>query len=97
MKKIVFTALSASLLALAFSACSDNNDSETDLVKETKVVVDVNCSESATEGIIESYITMLSGDVLVEDMNNTIVKIYHDNNGTKKICLVEGSAHLIRE
>ena len=84
--------------ALFFSACSDSH------FKDAETIIDIDklCVTDANSTVIADYITMLSGDVLVksEDANksiDTVVSTYHDTNGTKKVCIVSGSAYLIRQ
>ena len=84
--------LSITALAIFFSACSEDNAQ----FNYTIIPIDTNCSTSITNSTISTYTTLLSGDIIVEDSNATI-QIYHDVNGVKKVCMVSGSAHLIRK
>ena len=45
----------------------------------------------------ETYITLQENDLLVKDEAPTEIKIIHDVNGTKQICVLLGSAHILRE
>lgn len=36
------------------------------------------------------------GDLIVKDDNNTVIGIVYDSNGNKKIYLISGSAHIVR-
>jgi len=92
--KNVLATMLTTLVTISFSACSDNGNFSN---AETKIAIDVNCSTPVTTTLINSYITMLSGDVLVQAENNTIVETYFDANSTKKICLVSGNAYIIRK
>jgi len=99
MKTAILITLST-LLAIAFTACGGGGgggDNANFSNAEQKIAIDVNCSTQVTTTLINSYITMLSGDVLVRAENNTTVETYHDINGTKKVCRVSGSAYLIRK
>jgi len=90
-KYIITTGLIAIVL---LSGCSDQAEFEN---AQTLVPISINCVTAPTANDISTYIDMQSGDILVQDGDNTSVKTYHDQNGTKKICLVSGSAHLIRD
>lgn len=92
MKKFQLTVVSV-LVAIVFSAC-DRGSSNSDA--ELRVQIDVNCTTPVTQTLIDSYVTMFSGDVLVQEDNTTSVVVYHDLNDTKKVCLESGSAYLIR-
>ncbi len=95
MKKVNLITLSIITTALFFSACSDSHFKDA----ETIIDIDKQCIVDANTTVINDYITMLSGDVLVakEDENQTVIETYHDTNGTKKICIVSGKAYLIRQ
>jgi hypothetical protein len=86
MKKIILI-LSSLFLALLFSACGGGDGEGHFDTGEEKIAI-TSC---------ETYITIQDNDLLVKDDSNTTVKIVHDSNGTKTICVVTGSAHLIRE
>jgi len=45
---------------------------------------------------IAGYETLFASDVIVKDEDNTTIAIYHDVDGLKKVCLVNGSAHIVR-
>lgn len=82
-----------SLLAISFTACGGGGDDASFKNSETMIPVDVLC---VTPADISSYIPLQSGDVIAKEDDNTSVSIYHDVNGTKKICLESGTAHIIR-
>lgn len=89
MKKITLI-LATALIALLFSACGGGDGEgnfETDSANQINIV---NCDTNSST-IIKS------NDLLVKDDSNTTVKIVDDANGTKTICAVTGSAHLVRE
>ncbi len=94
MRLNILTLTVSVILALLLSACGGGGDASFSN-GETIVQVDVNCT-GATTAAIATYIELNSGDALVKNDNNTSVKIYHDVNGTKKVCLVSGSAHIVR-
>ena len=81
----IYLLISSITLALFLSACGDDGDGKFDTGEE-KITV-TTC---------ENYITLQTNDTLVKDDNNTTVKIIHDSNNTKQVCIVTGSAHIIR-
>jgi hypothetical protein len=83
-----------SLLTLGFSACGGGSDASFEN-SETMIDINIPCQTTPTTTDISNYITLNSGDVVVKEGNAT-VSIYHDINGTKKICLESGNAHIIR-
>ena len=85
MKKIVLI-ISTISLALLFSACGGDGEGNFDTGQQK---IDITSCET--------YTTIQTNDLLVKDDENTTVKIVHDSNGTKTICVSSGSAHLIRE
>jgi len=84
MKKI-YIAMTIISTILLFSACSDDGQGSFDTGDE-KIVVSV----------CETYTVVQTNDLLVKDEDNTTIKTVHDVNGTKKICTLSGSAHIIR-
>ena len=87
------------LVTISFNACGGGGGDDagfSNATTENRINIDVTCITPVTTVAINSYVTMLSGDVLVQATNNTTVETYHDTNGTKKICLVSGSAYLVR-
>ena len=85
------------LATLSFTACGGGGDDAS--FKNTENLVDINiqCEVNATSSDIATYITVNSGDVIVKEEDNTTISLYHDINGTKKVCLVSGSAHIIKQ
>ena len=74
------------IVALLLSACSGDGQGSFDTGEE-KIVI-TSC---------EDYIITQTNDLLVKDDDNTTIKVIHDVNGTKKVCVLSGSAHIIRE
>lgn len=84
MKKgyILFVTITAIFL---FSACGDGKgDFDTG-------------DQKITIAECEIYTAVQENDLLVKDEDNTTVKVIHDANNTKKICVLKGSAHIVRE
>jgi len=88
MKKIILI-VSSLLIALLFSACGGGDGEGNFDTGEQKIDI-VKCDTNTSTVIV-------TNDLLVKDDSNTTVKIVHDANGTKTICVLTGSAHLIRE
>ena len=78
--------------AMSFNACSDDGRFKD---AQSKILV-TECNAVGVT-IPDDYSTMLSGDVLAQEANDTIVETYHDVDGLKKICTLSGLAYLIRE
>jgi len=87
----IYLIISTTLLALLLSACGGGGgggDATFDS-GNTKVPI-VDCSTS-------TYTDIVVGDLLVKEDDSTTVTIVHNTNGTKRICVVSGSAHLLRD
>jgi len=78
-------------ITLGFNACSDTGHFKD---AQNKISI-TNCSSGVT--IPDDYVSMLSGDTLVQEATGTVVTTYHDINGTKKVCTDSGIAYLIRQ
>lgn len=78
-------------ITLGFNACSDDGQFKN---AQNKILI-TECNQTGIT-IPDDYISMLSGDTLVQEANNTVVTTYHDINGTKKVCADSGIAYLIR-
>ena len=87
----IITLISVSVLAIGFSACS--NDAESRFAQESIKIVDCN----STVGITPTqYTAMQSEDVLSKRVTPTTINTYHNANGTKTVCIEVGSAVLVR-
>lgn len=63
-----------------------------------KINIDVNCTTTEPTALdIYYYITVESDDVIVTEEEGSVISTYHDINGVKKICLVNGSAYILRK
>jgi len=89
-KKLITTAVIGTII-IGFSACSDDGQFKN---AQDKIFI-TDCNQTGVV-IPDGYISMLSGDTLVQEANNTVVTTYHDINGTKKVCADSGIAYLIR-
>ncbi len=84
-------------ISLSFTACGGSSDGgEIVEVQKASINIDTYCVDNPTLQAIETYEILQSGDTLVKDENGTVVETYHDENDNKKVCLVNGSAHILR-
>ena len=104
MKLNIKILLTITTIIIGFSACgggsgdttfgSATGSGDTTLGSgEIIIPIDVNCTTPAT---IATYIPLQSGDTIIKEDDNTSVNIYHDLDGTKKVCLDSGKAHILR-
>lgn len=83
-------------LALFLSACG-GGDAAFEGTTTTISLDSITCvTGTPTASDIAGYETLLSSDVIVKDEDNTTIALYHDVDGLKKVCLVNGSAHIVR-
>ena len=92
MKKIIIT-LTLIFTSLWFNSCGGGGSGGASV---TQIQITVACVTSPTLTDIDAYITLLSGDTIVKDEDNTTISTFHDIDGVKKVCLVSGSAHIVR-
>lgn len=85
-----------SLTALFLSACGGEDGSFKGEGSTTISLVGITCVTTPTATDIDGYETLESGDTIIKDDDNTSISIYHDVDGLKKVCLVSGSAHILR-
>ncbi|WP_415249815.1 hypothetical protein [Sulfurimonas sp.] len=84
--KNVYLIVMVSVVGLLLSACSGGEGSFD--TGEEKITI-THCSET--------YITTQLNDLLIKDESDTTIEVLHDVNGTKRVCVLTGSAHIIRE
>jgi hypothetical protein len=98
MKKVLMTIVSTFII-IGFSACGGGGggDDASFENSESKIPIDVNCTTTPTSAQISNYIPLQSGDNIVKEVTDTEISIYHDVDGNKKVCLVSGSAYIIRK
>ena len=70
----------------------DTNESKT-----VSIEIDRDCIANHTVEAISTYITLKSGDTIVRDETNTKIEMYQGDDDTKAVCIVNGSAHIVRE
>lgn len=96
--KLINTIKTLSLITLLISltACgggggssSNGEDPITEPV-ETTIDITIPCVTNPSEGDIDNYITLQSGDTIMKEGDVTIVT-YHDSEGVKKVCKDENS------
>jgi ABC-type Fe3+-hydroxamate transport system substrate-binding protein len=83
MMKKIFLIVSIVLVGV-FTGCGGGGGGSSFSSGSTAVVL---CSTG-------NYSTLKSGDTVVNDSAGTTVKILHNSNGTKSICVQTGSAHI---
>ena len=98
MKNIIKTSIFSLLAITSFSACGvGGGDSASFENSEILIPITIACVTTPTSTDISSYETLNSGDTIVKDTNDTVVSIYHDVDGNKKVCLESGTAHIVRQ
>ena len=96
MMKKILTIMAVTFITIGFNACSGGGGNASFENGETIIPITIACETTPTATDIDNYETLLSGDAIVKDDVNTTVSIYHDIDGNKKICLVSGTAHIVR-
>lgn len=87
MKYIINLLLITTITSFLLVGCGSGSDKATFDTGEEKVDIQ----------LCPTYEVIELGDLLVKDTAGTQVQIILDSNATKKICVVSGSAHIIRE
>ena len=106
MKKIIMGILYL-YLVFSFAGCGNGSSSSdsvgedggdapstTDEVKDKEHISLTNCTDV---GNIENYVLLKNKDDIVPDEENSTVLRYYSEKGVKRVCVVEGDAHLERE
>ena len=86
MKKL-YIVLTITFAALLLSACGGGGSNGSFSNAEQTIAIP-NC---------ETYENILDGDTVIQDQNSTSIKTVFDANGTKKVCVLTGSAHILRK
>ena len=100
--------LLTTIIIFLFSACGGGSDTEdtesmgssgntissksSDSV-DANIKITVACTTPAT---IPTYYLLQSNDVIVKGSDDTEISLYHDSNNERRVCLVKGSASVIR-
>lgn len=85
MKKIYLTLTTISL-ALFLSGCGEGDDASFS-----------NSETLITISPCETYTDILTGDTIVQDSSGTSIKTVFNTDGSKKVCVLSGSAHIVRQ
>jgi len=99
--KSIFLILGLITISTSFNACGGSSSSTATIEENTtnteavfeKIPVDVNCSIPPT---IAEYLEVLKGDKIEEVTSNSSIKLYHDENNVKKVCLLSGEVLVVR-
>lgn len=101
MRKNLILTIVTIIAVSVFSGCGNTDEGHFDSSSSTNnnsntitIAIDVACTTPAT---ISSYIELKSGDTIVKNSDGTSIETYHDANGAKKVCLVSGSASIVRD
>lgn len=93
MKKI-YSIILLIAVSLNFTACGGGGGDAS--FKNAVIDINISCVLAPTSNDFNSYLTLYSGDEIVNDEPNTLVTTYHNINGEKKVCLNSGKAHIVR-
>ena len=86
---------------MSFNACGEGNGksskSQTNSTnkhqKKNAVILIKSCDVSSD---ITDYTKLESGNVIKKDIENTVIKVYHNTSNKKWVCTKEGKASLVR-
>lgn len=87
----IYLVISSIVLALLLSACGGAGSSDASFDSGNKKIAVIACNTTTPV-----YTDIETGDLLGKEVTPTNVTIIHDTNGNKKVCVVSGSAHLLR-
>jgi len=95
MKKIA-TGFLCFMFTFSFSGCGNGSSkgAEDATPKNTKYIPLTNCID---EDNIERYVILKSKDEIIADEENSTVLRYYSEKGVKRVCVMEGDAHIERE
>jgi len=93
----ILNSIMAVVILLILSACSGGGGSDASFSDtQSRESINIDCITNPTALNIASYIDLNSGDTIVKEDTNATVSIYHNADGTKKVCRVVGSSYIIR-
>ncbi|MGB5792890.1 hypothetical protein [Poseidonibacter sp.] len=81
-------------IAINFTACGGGGGGDSSFKQETEKIT--MCVTNATPTDIANYLTLNSGDTIVDDEPTSIIKEDNTLGISRKVCLVSGSAHIVR-
>lgn len=84
-------------MGLGLSGCGNNSvdgfQESNDSTAIEKIAIGIECTSPAT---LSEYIALKSGDKIVKDEEDSTIKLYHDENNLKRVCIETGEAHIER-
>lgn len=100
MKKIISIILPITI-AIVFTACGggggDSSFSNNSNGTSNNIPINIPCLVgNISINDFSSYLTLNSGDEILKNDDSTVVTIYHNVSGEKKVCLNSGSAYIVR-
>ncbi len=98
MRNILQTAL-LSVFLLGLIACGGGGTApvvDSDTNTTISIAIDKDCIADHTIEAIATYVVLQSGDTIVRDETHTKIEMYHSDDDTKVVCIVNGSAHIVR-
>lgn len=86
MKKI-YLIISSITLALLLSACGGGGGSDASFD---------DAQNKITLQMCETYTDIQTGDTIIQNETNTSIKTVFNTDGSKKVCVLSGSAYILR-
>lgn len=74
--------------AFFLSACGGGGGSDASFNNVQNKIIIPDC---------ETYEDIQTGDTIIQDENNTSIKTLFNTDGSKKVCLLTGSAYILRD
>lgn len=97
LKNILKLTLISTFAITSFTACGGGGSAGSFSDSETKIDITIACKTTPSAIDIDNYITLNTGDTIVKTTPSTTISTYHDTSGVKKVCLVSGSAYILRK
>ena len=79
------------VMFIFFTGCNESENNN-----ETRIEITRYCVDDTIEGAIESYPIVYLGDKIVKGEEKSIIEFYQDDSDVKRVCLVNGSAFIVR-